>query len=753
MRYPRLCGYEVVALLAATVLLLFPSVLLSQITSPAVITHSAGTGFPLFNGDQGFATALGLSAPTFVTFDAAGNQYLSDTGNNCIRRIDAAGSMTTIVGLATSLGSDTCDTTANPIPGASQGLLHPAGLAIDRAGRLFIADSLHHCVRTLASGKTGTASLTTVAGTCGSSGTSSITPNPQGVALDASGNLYIAVQLPSRDPAPAPIYQVLRHTAASGPADACVVAGVLSANLTLCPNITGGGVLDHPTGLAFDTATNSLYIADTGNQCVRRLSGLTTLETAAGQCANDGTGSSLATLRNPYGVAITQTGLLLVTQTNPDNLVSVGAGSNSLTLIAGLPNGAAGAYALSQDGSPSTSVPLYSPRGVAVDQSGVIIIADSGNNIVRRITASRTAPKPLTITVASASRFYGSPNPEFTGTIAGALPSERIGETLFVVYTTVATSRSSSGRYSITAAVSGSSAASYAVTVQPGTLEITPAATSTTLTSSAAANGAATSATFTANVSSTAGIPAGTVAFYEGGSLLLGTANLDSTGKASFTSSALNPGTHAIAAIYRDTTNYTTSAATLTQVISAPTGSFTLAASQTVPAARSAGQSVYQLTLNSVGVFSGTIALSCSGLPAGGTCAFGSSPTLAPGGSANVVMTITTPTKRASLATPTRIAPQANLAPLTAAAVFPLELPVLSALLAGVRRRRYRFGQLLTFVAFAALLATLTGCGAGGSIPLTTASTQPTAFTVQVTGTSLTFAAPPQTITLTVAAP
>jgi len=57
------------------------------------------------------------------------------------------------------------------------------------------------------------------------------------------------------------------------------------------------------------------------------------------------------------------------------------------------------------------------------------------------------------------------------------------------------------------------------------------------------------------------------------------------------------------------------------------------------------------------------------------------------------------------------------------------------------------------FVAFTALLATLTGCGAGGSIASNTASTQATAYTVQVTGTSLTFAAPPQTITLTVSAP
>src|SRR3954451_4638719 len=103
MRFPRLCGYEVTTLLAAIVLLLFPTVLLSQVTSPSVITHSAGTGSPVFSGDNGYATALSLNSPSFVAFDGSGNQYLSDTCNNCVRRIDTAGTMTTIVGRATFL--------------------------------------------------------------------------------------------------------------------------------------------------------------------------------------------------------------------------------------------------------------------------------------------------------------------------------------------------------------------------------------------------------------------------------------------------------------------------------------------------------------------------------------------------------------------------------------------------------------------------------------------------------------------------
>ncbi|WP_035352174.1 Ig-like domain repeat protein [Edaphobacter aggregans] len=747
MAYPRTRGYEV-ATLAAIALLLFPSLLFSQVAAAPAITRWAGGGPSVFNGDQGLAASINLNAPTVVLLDATGNQYLSDTGNNCVRRIDPSGNITTIAGLDTSDSPDTCDIASNLAPSPSQGLSHPTGLALDAAGRLYIADSLHHCIRSLAPGSTGTASLTTVAGTCGADASASITPNPQGLALDSSGNLYVASQSPGTTSS-APAYQVIRHAASFGPSDACLIAGTPSAHLTLCPNISGIARLDHPTGLAFDSAANNLYIADTGNQCVRILIGLAALETAAGQCASDGTGTSLTTLRNPYGLALTPTGSLLITQSSPDTVVSLAPGATALTLIVGLPNGAAGPYTSSQDGAPATSVPLYAPRGLAVDRLGAIVLADSGNNILRRLAPTLA---PLTIDVSSASRLYGSPNPEFTGTVTGALPTEKIGDTLVITYSTAATARSASGRYAITATVSGPSAASYAVTIHPGTLEIDPAATSTALNSSSASPVAGSTVTFSASVTSAAGTPAGVVAFYDNGTKLLGTSTLSSAGAAFFSTSSLAVGDHVIAAIFRDTANYTTSAAVLDETITAATGSFTLAASQPVPAARSAGQSVYQLTLNSIGIFSGTVAFSCGGLPAGGSCAFSSNPTLAPGSAANVTLTITTPTTHASLAQPS---PTAGLAPLAATAVFPFELPALGVLLSTLRRRKRTGGHtltLLTLVAFTIALAGLTGCGAGGSTPANAAATQTTSYTVVVTGTSLTFAAPQQTVTLTIPA-
>ncbi len=130
-------------------------------------TRYAGTITPGFNGDFGSATTVSLNTPSYIVFDSQGNQYISDTQNNCVRKIDPSGSMSTVVGLAVSGQGDTCSTASNPTPTPSQGLYQPTGLAVDSSNNLYIADSKHNCVRMLANGASGVTSLTTVAGTCG----------------------------------------------------------------------------------------------------------------------------------------------------------------------------------------------------------------------------------------------------------------------------------------------------------------------------------------------------------------------------------------------------------------------------------------------------------------------------------------------------------------------------------------------------------------------------------------------------------
>ena len=383
-------------------------------------TRYAGTTTPGYNGDFGSATTVSLNTPSYIVFDANGNQYISDTQNNCVRKIDPSGSMSTVAGLAVSGKGDTCSTASNPTPTPSQGLYQPTGLAIDSANNLYIADSKHNCVRKLSSGATGVASLTTVAGTCGSSTSASTTPNPNGLALDSANNLYISIQDTETLPTVS-TYQVLEQAPGSSP---CVIAGAPSAQVpNACPGLSGSVTLNAPSGLAID-AMGDLFIADTGNNCVREVAGLATYNTAAGQCSNDNSGNPATALNQPYGLAFSPTQTILITQTGLSNVVNYVLGSASLSLAAGLANGASGPYSPSQDGAPAVGTPLNAPRGITADRLGNFFLADSGNGIARELNSNiifpttpvggSSATVPLTFLVNQAVNLSASAGSDFS---------------------------------------------------------------------------------------------------------------------------------------------------------------------------------------------------------------------------------------------------------------------------------------------------------------------------------------------------
>src|SRR5277367_518726 len=206
-------------------------------------TRYAGTITPGFNGDFGSATTVSLNSPSYIVFDSHGNQYLSDTLNNFVRKIDTSGSMSTLVGLAVSGKGDTCSTASNSTPTPAQGLYQPTGLAVDSSNNLYIADSKHNCVRKLSSGASGVASLATVAGTCGSSPSTSTTPSPNGLLLDSANNLYISIQ-DTETPPTVSTYQVLQQAPGSSP---CVIAGATSTQVpNACPGVSGSVALNAP---------------------------------------------------------------------------------------------------------------------------------------------------------------------------------------------------------------------------------------------------------------------------------------------------------------------------------------------------------------------------------------------------------------------------------------------------------------------------------------------------------------------------
>ncbi len=355
--------------------------------------NSTGTGG--YNQDTGVATATTLNVPSNVAFDSLGNLYISDTQNNCVRKVDTSGNVSTVAGLRVSGGPDTCNTSSNPAPTAAEGLLQPTGLAIDSSNTLYIADSQHNCVRSLASGVVDNfahPALTPVAGTCSSVHTGSNTPLPDGLAVDSNSNLYISIV---DSLYPNAINQVVRHLATDPATTICVIAGQHSTDVptALCSGIASTVTLDRPAGLALDKNGN-IFIADSSNNCVREIAGLTTPQTAVGQCVNDSSGSAATALNNPYGLAFSADGLLFISEsgTGHNNVFGFNSGTNALSLIAGLPSGASGPYNVSQEGQAASLVPLNQPLGVTTDTGGNIYLADSQNNIVRKLGTNLAFP-------------------------------------------------------------------------------------------------------------------------------------------------------------------------------------------------------------------------------------------------------------------------------------------------------------------------------------------------------------------------
>ena len=297
---------------------------------------------------------------------------------------------------------------------------------------------------------------------------------------------------------------------------------------------------------------------------------------------------------------------------------------------------------------------------------------------------------PLTVAVNNVSRAYGAANPTFNSTITGLLN----GDTVTVTYATTATIASPAGAYPITATVTGAALANYSLSVAAGTLTVSPAATATALATSASPVFIGTNITFTATVTSAAGVPPGTVNFLNG-TTLLGTGTVNASGVATFSTSTLTPATYTIVAAYQASANFASSSGTMTQVVSP--GTFTVTANPPSQFVRGPGTTTYTVTVTAMQNFSGNVVLSCSGLPSDATCAFATQTlNLSVNGSATTSMIVVNTAADAKLRTP-ELRPGrihgADFFPVTVAAVLPFELTGLGAFLAGISRRKRKQGQ------------------------------------------------------------
>ena len=323
------------------------------------ITTAVGGGNPYYfagTGDGGNATSAGLGNPCYdVAVDGAGNLYV--VAGSLVRKVTTGGIISTLAGGGTSVGDG--------VP-AIQAELSPTAIAVDTAGNLFIADSVFGTSRIRKVDTKGI--ITTVAGGAqccalgdGGSALSAYLAIPWGLAVDTSGNLYIAQVDTSNN-------NLIRKVSSNGTITTVAGGGAAAGD--------GGSAtsasLAHPLGVAVDTAGN-LYITEASGNRVRKVS-------------KSGTIITIAAIDSPWHVAVDTSGNLYVTQSSGAAVQSI-TPAGAIATIAGT-----GAHGFSGDGGPAMSAMLDRPAGIALGSKGAIYVADATTGIARVRLLTPVAP-------------------------------------------------------------------------------------------------------------------------------------------------------------------------------------------------------------------------------------------------------------------------------------------------------------------------------------------------------------------------
>jgi len=353
-------------------------------TRPVVLTVSEFgvetlSGQPNVRGNaDGFGALALFSFPMGIAVDRAGNKYIADTGNHTIRKVSPTGLVSTLAGLAGVAGR---------VDGVGQEARFdmPVGITVDSAGVVYVVDQFDSTIRRI----TPDGAVTTLqVGLADPANTTEVAPNPglnhpSGIAADCFGNLYIADTGNNTIRKMAPDGSLSTLAGANGAPGAADGQGAAAR-------------FNAPFGIAVDLDGN-VYVADQVNSTIRKVTADGMVTTIAGIAGDPGSTNGIgpaAQLSNPAGLAVDAAGNLYVADRGNSTIRKIDPAGNVSTLagVAGIEGSSDGGF----------SDALFSfPVGVAVDFSGVVYVADSNANTVRMIRSAAPQPPMLRMKIVA----------------------------------------------------------------------------------------------------------------------------------------------------------------------------------------------------------------------------------------------------------------------------------------------------------------------------------------------------------------
>ena len=320
------------------------------VITPSMVSTFAGS-------TVGFADGTGAAAkfdrPFGVAIDATGNLYVADSYNHKIRKISPAGVITTLAGSTGGFADGT---------GSSAQFYFPVSVCVDVSGNVYVADYGNHRIRKISP----TGSVTTLAGSttgfADGNGSTAQFNFPFGIALDNSGNVYVADANNNK----------IRKISPAG-----MVTTLAGSTFGFSDGLGTAAQFNSPFGIAVDNSGN-VYVADSGNNKIRKITPTGLVSTLAGSTRgfSDGLGNA-AQFDDPFNVAIDAIGNVYVADSVNNKIRKISPTGVVITL--------AGSIAGFADGL-VTAAQFNNPRGVAVDVTGDVFVADSNNNKIRKIT-------------------------------------------------------------------------------------------------------------------------------------------------------------------------------------------------------------------------------------------------------------------------------------------------------------------------------------------------------------------------------